>query len=616
MFDSTGAFKFGFGPFAAPTVSGQISGIATGEGGPDQGTNQLVVFSNYDCCQPGEGHFGTDLVETIVFQEIASIPADFIGQTFTFEFDAKRGNIEGATTAQAFIRTLDPGAGFATTNNVVVDTTNLPTDWATYSITLDLSDPLLQGQILQFGFSTVASNFEGAGNFYDNVSFCTDAAGGGCTVDADCPDTGNDCTAGACVAGNCETVNVADGTSCDGGTGTCSAGVCEPTGPVACVYEQDFEALDPAGPAALSDDGWLYFGNVFDSTGGFKFGFGPFAAPTISGQISGIASGEGGPDQGNNNSWSSTTTTAVSRAKVTSAPTWSRPSSSRRSPRSPRISSVRPSRSPSTPNAATSTIRGSTTAQAFIRTLDPGAGFATTNNVVLDTTNLPTDWATYSITIDLSDPLLEGQILQFGYSTIASNFEPAGNFYDNAKFGLDGCGGNGGGGPGPGGELTTNGDFEAGDTSGWEFFPNDGTFAATMAQANGGLWSGNLVASVPAGGGPPSFPVIKQANIGIGSVQPNSSCDISFDLFGSVSGAGGVFFAEFFSELTGGGTSSSVILGGGPLFPTGTWTNYTFNTPTGNDVSGGVTLQLKTDCGANAGCTVDAFIDNVSVICP
>jgi len=168
---------------------------------------------------------------------------------------------------------------------------------------------------------------------------------------------------------------------------------------------------------------------------------------------------------------------------------------------------------------------------------------------------------------------------------------------------------------GGGGELTVNGDFETGNTTGWEFFPNDGTFAASSAQANGGTFSGNLVASVPAGGGPPSFPVVKQANIGIGTAQPNSSCDISFDLFGSVSGAGGVFFAEFFSELSGGGTSSSVILGGGPLFPTGTWTNYAYTTPTGDDVSGGVTLQLKADCGANPGCTVDAFIDNVSVTC-
>ena len=183
VFDGTGAFKFGFGPFPAPTTSGQISAVATGEGGPDQGANQLLVFSNYDCCGPGttnEGHFnGTDLVETIVFQEINPILATDIGRTFTFSFDAKRGNIGGATTAQAFIRTLDPGTGFATTNNVVLDTTDIPANWAPYSITLDLSDPALVGQILQFGFSTVASNFEGAGNFYDNVSFCAPGGGGG-----------------------------------------------------------------------------------------------------------------------------------------------------------------------------------------------------------------------------------------------------------------------------------------------------------------------------------------------------------------------------------------------------------------------------------------------------
>ena len=174
VYDSTGSFKFGFGPFAAPTTSGQISGIPTGEGGPEQGDNQLVVFSNYDCCQPGEGHFSTDQVETIVFQEpypesTGGIPLASIGQTFTFEFDAKRGNIEGSTTAQAFIKTIDPGAGFATTNNVPFDTTALPTAWGTYSISLDLTDPALEGQILQFGFSTIAIDFQSAGNFYDNI---------------------------------------------------------------------------------------------------------------------------------------------------------------------------------------------------------------------------------------------------------------------------------------------------------------------------------------------------------------------------------------------------------------------------------------------------------------
>ena len=167
---------------------------------------------------------------------------------------------------------------------------------------------------------------------------------------------------------------------------------------------------------------------------------------------------------------------------------------------------------------------------------------------------------------------------------------------------------------GGGGELAVNGDFETGDISGWTDFSgaNNGTFTATTAEANGGSYSGNLVASVPAGGGPASFPVVKQANIGIGTVQPNSTVTVSFDLKGSIVGTGGVIFVEFFSELSSGGTSQAGIIS--QPVPTSSWVNYSIPVTTGNDVSGGVTLQLKADCGANAGCTVDAYFDNVSVV--
>ncbi len=165
-----------------------------------------------------------------------------------------------------------------------------------------------------------------------------------------------------------------------------------------------------------------------------------------------------------------------------------------------------------------------------------------------------------------------------------------------------------------GGNLAINGDFETGDLTGWTSFAteNNGTFDISTAQANGGIYSGLIVADVD-GIGSPSFPVVKQANIGVGTVTPNTSVTITFDLYGSVAGAGGVVFAEFFSELSGGGVSKSEILGGGPLFPNGTWTTYSFTTTTGNDVSGGVTLQLKADCGGNSGCSIDAYFDNVTV---
>ena len=164
-------------------------------------------------------------------------------------------------------------------------------------------------------------------------------------------------------------------------------------------------------------------------------------------------------------------------------------------------------------------------------------------------------------------------------------------------------------------ELAVNGDFETGDTSGWTTFldpPNNGSFTATTVQSNGGIYSGNLVADTSVAS--PSFPVVKQANVGAGLLVPGQAINVSFDLFGSVSGSGGVFFAEGFSELSGGGTSASEIFGGGPLFPNGTWTTYNFTHIAGPDISGGFTLQLKTDCGANPGCVVDAYIDNVSIM--
>jgi hypothetical protein len=96
--------------------------------------------------------------------------------------------------------------------------------------------------------------------------------------------------------------------------------------------------------------------------------------------------------------------------------------------------------------------------------------------------------------------------------------------------------------------------------------------------------------------------------------MPNSPINISFDLYGSLTGAGGVVFAELISEFRGDGGTSE-ILGRDPLFPTATWTNYSFATTTGADVGGGVTLQLKAACGGDP-CTVDSYFDNVSVTVP
>ena len=104
-----------------------------------------------------------------MFQEqIIGVP-DF-NKTYTFSFDAKKGDITGSSTALAFIKTLDPANGYFMTNFVTVDTTNLASVWNTYALNL-LVTPSLNGQILQFGFLTNATNYEASGVFYDNLNF-------------------------------------------------------------------------------------------------------------------------------------------------------------------------------------------------------------------------------------------------------------------------------------------------------------------------------------------------------------------------------------------------------------------------------------------------------------
>lgn len=157
-------------------------------------------------------------------------------------------------------------------------------------------------------------------------------------------------------------------------------------------------------------------------------------------------------------------------------------------------------------------------------------------------------------------------------------------------------------------ELTTNGDFETGDTSGWVEFPTaNSTFGVTGDAANGSF-AGELFNDDLA-----SAAIIKQANIGIGTVSPGQEITITFSAKGA-GAVGGVSFAEFFSEIDGGGVSKSEILGGAPLSLSPTlYDTYSFTTTAGPDVSGGVTLQLTATTGGAAGSQMQLSVDDVSV---
>jgi len=165
VFDAGGNYLYGYGTFPAPNDGAAFCQIDIGQGGEEQGAQQLVVFSDYQNLD----HAAGNLIESNVFQE-RTIEASDVGTVWSFAFQAKKGNIEGTSTALAFIKTLDPANGYATTNLVTADMTSIPETWGGWELTLAI-DASLVGQLFQFGFANTATLYQGAGIFYDNIVF-------------------------------------------------------------------------------------------------------------------------------------------------------------------------------------------------------------------------------------------------------------------------------------------------------------------------------------------------------------------------------------------------------------------------------------------------------------
>lgn len=137
---------------------------------------------------------------------------------------------------------------------------------------------------------------------------------------------------------------------------------------------------------------------------------------------------------------------------------------------------------------------------------------------------------------------------------------------------------------------------------------SDGTFSPTMNVASTGAWSGNLV--VPVAG---TSRLIKQANIGEGIVEPNDEVTVAFAVRGTLTGQTGAIYAELLSEVGDGGVSKAELLGDGPIVPTGEWVTYSYTVTAGDDVSAGLTFQLRAECDAVERCGVDVYFDDVTV---
>ncbi len=170
--------------------------------------------------------------------------------------------------------------------------------------------------------------------------------------------------------------------------------------------------------------------------------------------------------------------------------------------------------------------------------------------------------STFSGVVNLAD------VIQMKFDD-ATTGEAATIFFDNIYFYTSG--GTGGGG------TFVNGDFENGFT-GWtqELIPSDRGSIALDSSGQGGR-TGTVARLVAAGDASGTNDVlISQVALAAGTVSPGDSIDVSFDLYGALTGAGGVVFVEVIF-LNGAGED----VGGrdfvGPAFPytpTATWTTH------------------------------------------
>jgi PEP-CTERM motif len=203
------------------------------------------------------------------------------------------------------------------------------------------------------------------------------------------------------------------------------------------VYSQNFEGLNAGSSTALSGDGWLVFGNVFNPGGGYLYGYGPFGAPNGTPGFSSVATGEGGPNQGQQyiNIYSDYNNTGEHNAgNFVEANTFQEQTIG--------AANVGQTWNFTFDFKASSTAGpggAGTLTNAFIKVLDPNSGFATVLYNALNTTAAST--TTWSEGNVLSVTILpqwvggaQAHILQVGFNAKSTNFNPTGVFYDNLNF--------------------------------------------------------------------------------------------------------------------------------------------------------------------------------------
>ncbi|MGD2054697.1 MAG: VPLPA-CTERM sorting domain-containing protein [Gammaproteobacteria bacterium] len=158
VYNSDKTFYRDYGVLVAPNGGAGFSTITT-----IQGNQQLKVFSDYSNSDHADGKW----IEALVFQQ-QTISASEVGSIWNFTFDVKQGDQIPESSSNAYLRTFNSALDM--TSESIFNTTAFGTSWGTKTLSLEIDNSLV-GQLLQFGFSSTASNYTPSGVLYDNISF-------------------------------------------------------------------------------------------------------------------------------------------------------------------------------------------------------------------------------------------------------------------------------------------------------------------------------------------------------------------------------------------------------------------------------------------------------------
>ena len=161
--------------------------------------------------------------------------------------------------------------------------------------------------------------------------------------------------------------------------------------------------------------------------------------------------------------------------------------------------------------------------------------------------------------------------------------------------------------------FIVNGNFEAEDESPWELLSSTGssTISTTVSSSCGS--NSARIQTAPSGN-----PGVKQTRFGIGTILPNTSYSVTFDIRSDANDPianGSLFNAATFSEAaeeSGLGAVRHDLVLGDTNIPS-TWSTRTFTFTTAANVDGGLSLLLEL-VGGGTTTTGTIFIDNVSLV--